>query len=418
MISLLKRFLRFTERYTKTDMVYLFNSAFWINLGSISVSGFSFLLYLAFAHFLPKEVYGTYQYLLSLGAIVGAFTLTGMNSALSRSIARGYEGSFRTSVMLQIRWGIIPLVGSCAAGAYYLINGNSVLGWGLVLIGFFVPFNNALNTYGAFPGAKKDFRRAFLLNLFNNVLYYPALIIAAYFSTNALSILLVSLVVQTAILCILYTATLRIYKPNDKIDPETMRYGAHLSFMGLIGTIAGQLDGILAFHYLGAAPLAVYSFATGIPDRIASLTKFLQVAAFPKMAEREPAEVRRSILPKIAWIIVASGMIAGTYMLIADTFFRVFFPQYLDAIPYSIVYALIIIPWASGIFTTALTANKSIKSLYIFNIISPILQIVSLFVGIIYWGLWGLIIARLILATLQLVLSGILFFIHKPATIA
>ena len=35
---------------------------------------------------MPQQTYGTYQYLLSVGAIVGAFTLTGMNSAVVRSV--------------------------------------------------------------------------------------------------------------------------------------------------------------------------------------------------------------------------------------------------------------------------------------------------------------------------------------------
>ena len=392
-------------------MVYLFNSAFWINLGSLSVTGFSFLLYLAYANFLPKEIYGTYQYLISIGAIVGAFTLTGMNSAISRSIARGFEGSFRKSIGIQLRWGMLPLLGAWAAGAYYFANGNLTLGYGLVLLGLFVPINNALNTYGVFPGARKDFKNAFLLNLFNNVLYYPALIIAAYFSKNALILLAVNLVAQSIILIFLYRATLRIYSPNTEVDPETMRYGAHLSLMGLIGTIAGQLDSVLAFHFLGAAPLALYSFATGIPDRIAALTKFLQLAAFPKMATQDNDSIRKSILPKVGWAVAGSAIIAGAYMVIANIFFATFFPQYIGAVPYSIAYSLIIIPWASGIFTTALTANRSVRALYFFNIISPILQIISLFVGVIYWGLWGLVFARLFLALVQFGLSAFLFFV-------
>lgn len=410
MTSLLTRFLRFTERYTKTDMVYLFKSGFWINLGSLMISGFSFFLYLAFAHFLPKEVYGTYQYLLSVGVIVGAFTLTGMNSAVVRAVAKGNEGMVRRSVFTQLRWGFLPLLGACAAGAYYFSHGNSTLGWGLVLIGLFVPFNNALNTYGALPGGRKDFRRSFLFSLSSNLLYYPALIIAAFYSAPALGLLVVNLISQAIGLTLVWYLAVRAYHPNDKTDEETIPYGKHLSLMGVFGTIAGQLDQVFAFHFLGAAPLALYSFATAVPDRLANLTKFVQSAAFPKLAVQTPAQARVTIGSRLIWALLGSALMALGYALIARLFFTLFFPTYIDAVPYSIVYAFIVIPWVSGIFIAALTAQRSIRSLYVFNGIMPVLQVVLQAAGVLVWGLWGLISARLALACIQFLLSAWLFF--------
>lgn len=410
LIRPLRRILRFSERYTKTDMVYLARSGFWVNLASISVSLFSFVLYLAFAHFLPKEVYGTYQYLLSVSVLIGGLTLTGMNAAVTRSVARGEEGSVRESVLLQLRYGVLPCTGALLLALYYSIQGNQTLGLGLVLIAFFVPFNNALNTYSALPAGKGDFKWAFLLNLLSNTLYYPALIVAAFFSSTALILFAVSLISQCLGLSFAYQLAKKRYRPNSISDPETISYGKHLSVMGLLSTIANQADAILAFHFLGAGPLAIYSFATAIPDRLGNLTKFIQTAAFPKLANKSMSETRLSIGPRFMWAVLAAICMSILYAIFARIFFALFFPAYIESVPYSIAYAFIIVPSLSAIFITALTAQRSVRSLYIFNVVIPIAQLLAVTIGVIFWGLWGLIWARLVHAVIQLVVSAWLFF--------
>ena len=405
--------LRWSEKYTKTDMVYLAQGGFWINLGSVTISLFSFFLYLAFARFLPKEVYGTYQYLLSIATIVGAFTLTGMNAALTRAVARGYEGTVGASIRFQLKWGLIPLIGSWAAGAYYLMQGNPTIGYGLLLIGVFVPLNNTLNSYGGWIGGRKDFRAGFTFNFFTNTLFYPALIITAYFSKAALALLAANLLSQAVGIIICYRAAKKKYRPNDAVDPSTLSYGGHLSLMGVFGAVAGQADSILAFHLLGANPLAIYSFATALPDRIASLVKFIPSIALPKLSLRSPEEVRRTLGPRLLWAIAGSIVIAALYILLAHLFFRIFFPAYLASVPYSMLYALGIIPTIGGIFSTALTAQRSVRALYIFNGVLPVVQLILMVVGVLWLGLWGLIIARIATYSIQFILGALLFFFYN-----
>jgi len=59
------KILRYSERYTQTDMVYFASGGFWLLLGQFISTISAFLLLIAFANFLPKEVFGTYQYILA-----------------------------------------------------------------------------------------------------------------------------------------------------------------------------------------------------------------------------------------------------------------------------------------------------------------------------------------------------------------
>jgi short subunit fatty acids transporter len=65
LISLLRK----SEKYTKTDMVYLLKGGFWLNLNNVISSGLSFVLSILFAKYVSKEAYGSYQFLISFASI-------------------------------------------------------------------------------------------------------------------------------------------------------------------------------------------------------------------------------------------------------------------------------------------------------------------------------------------------------------
>jgi len=393
----LHAFLRYTERYTKTDMVYLAQSGFWINLGTLAVSGFSLLLYIIFARTLSPETYGIYQYLLSAGALIGSLTLTGMNSAVIRAVALGREGMLRKSIRTQLVWGVFPFAVAVAIGIYYFFNGNLVLGSGFVLMGIFVPFNNALNTYGALLLGKKDFRRGFYYNLSTNALFYTALGLTAFVAPSAIFLIGANLITQAVGLIAAYRATLRAHKPNDEVDDETIKYGKHLSFMGVLGAVALQIDNLLVFQFLGPAAVAVYGFATAIPDRLGGLFKFIPTSLFPILSAGNNVEAKRAVAwDRLLWVFVSVGVLGGIYALCAPLLFSILFPAYSASVPYSQVYALSMIGMIGYIFSTALMAQKQIRSLYIFNTVLPIGQMLLLVAGIAFYGLWGLIIAKIV----------------------
>ncbi|HVZ76254.1 MAG TPA: oligosaccharide flippase family protein [Candidatus Paceibacterota bacterium] len=412
----LVRLLRWSERYTKTDMVYLAGGGFWITLSSICISLFSLALYVAFAHFLPKDVYGNYQYLLSITAIAGGFTLSGMNSAVGQAVARGYEGTLRASIPVQLRWGLLSFFGAFAGGAYYAFVGNYTLAIGFILVGLLTPIVNTYNTYMSFLLGKKDFMRVFLYNFATNIPFYALLILASFFFKNPVVLLAVNLGSTAIMLAWAYRKTIRVYRPNDRVDEEALRYGKHLTIMGVFSMLVSQLDSILVFHFLGAVDLALYSFATAVPDRLAGLFKFVPLTALPKFSEKSSEEIRSTLGPKLIQLTAVVLLGAGMYMIVAPLFFQIFFPQYEPSVPYSILYALSMLTVVGNIPLTALTAQRHTRELYIYNIISPLLQLILLYGGIITWGLWGLVGAKVVSAALTSALSAGLFMYGRAAS--
>lgn len=395
-------------------MVYLAAGGWWLNLASVTISIFSLVLYIAFAHLLPKDVYGNYQYLLSIFAIAGTFTLSGMNSAVSQSVARGYDGILKASIGIQLRWGLIPLVGALVGALYYALQGNYLLAGGFAIIGALTPIINTYNTYVSFLIGKKDFYRVFLYNLLTNIPFYAALILVSFFFKQALLLLAANLCVNAIMLVVLYRRTLNVYKPNDRVEEEALTYGKHLSVMGLFGALVGQADNILVFHYLGAVDLALYAFATAIPDRLANFFKFIPLTAMPKFSEKSDEEIRASLGPKLVKLTLAGLLGAGVYALLALPFFRVFFPQYETSVAYSMLYAFTMLGVAGNVAVSALIAQKHTRKLYIYNTAAPLAQLGLQFAGILFFGLWGLVGAKT-LSTLLTSLFAVMLFMRQRA---
>jgi O-antigen/teichoic acid export membrane protein len=406
------RLLRWSERYTKTDMVYLAHTGFWSNLNAFFTAFLSLVLYIAYAHFLSKEEYGTYQYLLSFFSIATAFTLTGMNTAVTRAVAQGYEGTLAASVAMQIKWGAVPAAGALAVAGYYWYHGNLLLSGGLVIIALGTPLLYAYNTYGALQVGRRDFRGNTLYGLTFSALYYASLIAAAYLSGSPLVVLGANLAAQVVLLFFLYHYMIRSYRPNNRIDKGALSYGKHLSLMNLFGGVMGQLEGVMVFQILGPVPLAIYSFASAVPERLNGMFfKFLGSAALPKFAERSMADIRSLLLRKMLFAYAAGLGVTLLSLIAVPILFRLFFPTYADAVPYALLYSAgIFLSAAHFLPLTVLTALRRTRDLYIVNFITPLAQLGFPVAGMLLGGLWGLIWGKLAVGAFATIISTTLVY--------
>jgi O-antigen/teichoic acid export membrane protein len=405
------RALRWSERYTKTDMVYLAATGWWTNLNLVFTSLLSFALSIAFANLLSPETYGVYQYLISLSAIIAAVSLSGMGSAVAQAAARGYEGVLSVAVRAQLKWAIIPGLLASAGALYYFRLGNVELGIGLVFIALCVPLTIAYGTYGGFLEGKREFRQLFLLSLTTNSAYYASMFIAVAVFKDAATLIAVNLAITALGAFYAYRRTRAHFQSNDRIDPATISYGRRLSVLAAFTTAITQMGAVLVFHFLGAASLAIYSFATLIPERIGGLFNFVGAASLPRFANQSLANIKQNILSKSARVFTISMLAVLGYCLLAPILFHLLLPRYLSVIPYTEAYAFIIALLAvSNITGTTLYAKRLTKEIYIRSFSQPLLLIGLQIPLLLAYGIWGMIIARLVSEAVSTLLTLVLLF--------
>lgn len=403
--------LRWSEKYTKTDMVYLTKGSFWLTLGYAVSTGSAFLLAIAFANLLPKEVYGNYRYVLSLFGILAIPNLSGMETALTRTVAQGNEGSLMPVIKTRIRWGILGGIASLfTASYYYFFAHNPNLTMAFLITAAFLPLMDPLGSYSAVLTGKKLFGVSTKYFVITQIVSTAGLLTAILMTDNLFIILLAYFAPYTAMRYIYLKITLKKFQTNQNRDPNTISYGKHLSLMNVISTIATYLDRLLVFHYLGAVQLAIYSFAIALPEQIKALLKGIDALVLPKFSERTKEEIKQTIWGKVFRFGIAISVITIIYILAAPFVFKVFFPQYLDSVFYSQIFAISLLAGINTFHFSALQAQKAQKELYHFNIWSSLIEIFLLLVLLHFYGLMGIVLARVFTRFAN---SGLTFWLWK-----
>lgn len=397
------------ERFTRTDLRYLIKGAGWLALAQVVIAVVAFLVTIAFAHFVSKEVYGTYRFLLSLFWTLTAFSLTGLPAVLARAVAKGDDGSYLPAIRISLRFTTPMALISIAISIYYFWNGNAVLSLGCLVIAVIGPLMQSSYLYGSYLEGKKAFKDNALFGILLNIV--PALLLlgSMYFVKNPVVFLAINLggSVLTAS-ALSYVSYLRHRPSRPGITKDFLNLSGHFSAMNILFTLSQQIDRLLVYHYIGAAQLAIYSFAIAIPDQLKTVFGTVATLAMPKFVNRPIAEIRKTLWYRLAGFTGLTALAAVFYICIAPAFFHFVFPTYPEAIAYSQLYALALIPVGSMIPLTILEAHAAKKALYIYNVLGPLLQIILLFIGILTFGLLGVVVARIVGRTINLLLGMLL----------
>jgi O-antigen/teichoic acid export membrane protein len=397
--NLLKR----SEKWTKTDMIYLAEGGFWLTLNQGVSSISAFLLAIAFANLLPQEVYGNYKYILSLVGILAIPTLSGMNTAIIQAVSRGYEGSVIPALKTKVKWGLIGGIASLVLALYYYIEGNNTLSISFLISSIFIPFMDSLSVYKSYLNGKKNFKSLSKYDITNTIISTITVLIVILFTKNIFLIIVSYFTSHTIIRLILLKITLEKNKRNNKENIETISYGKHLSLMGVLNTASSYFDKLLIFHYIGAIELAIYIIAIAPPNQLSGLVKNINILALPKLSLIKTENIKKILISKILKISLILSLVSFLYIIIAPFLYKILFPQYLESIFYSQLFSISLI--LIGPITLLLSffqAKQKKIILYQYNIIKPIVKIISLLILINFFGVLGVIIAIIITNVFEL----------------
>ena len=385
------KLLRKSEKYTKTDMVYLAKGGFWISFSKVAASLSAFVLAIAYANLLPVETYATYKYIFSIAGLLSIPTLTGINTTLVRSVTMGFEGNYKLSFNTKLRWGTLSTLAGLFVAGYYFFMGNQVLALGFLIASIFVPLIQIASLYTYYLQGKKLFKKASLLNTLTSLLIAILIIIVIFNTQNILTIILSYYIGTFIIYSLLSYYTFRKNKLNKNKDLGSIKLGKHLSVMNILSTIAAQIDKILMWHLLGPIQLAIYSFATIPVEQIRNFLKSSQQLALPKLVNHDINEIKKTLPAKMFKFAIVILPIVVIYYLASPWLFKIFFPEYINSINYSQIFSISLILFPFSLVNSALTAKANKKSLYIINTITPIIKIISMAIFIPIWGIMGAI---------------------------
>jgi O-antigen/teichoic acid export membrane protein len=383
--------LRWSEKYTKTDMVYVVKNSGWLT----SAKGFSIVASLisatAFANLIPKETYGTYKFVVSAAAIIGAFSLSGMGEAVKQAAARGFESALQYGAKIKFKWSIsIFLVGVITAG-YYFWQGNMTLTYGMLMIAVMYPLRTSSDVYSDFLKGKKDFKRVSLYKASLEGFQVAAMVITLYATNHVLPILFVFFATNTLAAVFFYFRTKSSYSQNDKEDQDMFDFGKHMSIIKFLHKIATYIDKVLVWHYLGSVQLAVYSFAELPISKMRTVLSSIEEIAFPKFTSSRISKLQNTLEWKVGLFALFNLGIAVIFFLLAPFIYQLLFPEYLASVFYAQVFVFSLVFYSVRIFEKAIESKANSSWLYKIRITSSILKIIGFMLLLPVYGIWGVL---------------------------
>ncbi len=390
----IKQALRWSERYTRTDMVYLARGGFWVGLGQGIASLSGLILAVALANLLSPETFGTYKFVLALSAIIALPTLGGLNTALIRAIAQGYEGTTRATLHRKTLWGAVACLFGLSIAVYYFLTGNPTLAGAALIAAAFIPFMEIGGLWDAVLAGKKEFHRAAAYNawLYGGVTL--ALCLTAYINGNLLLVLLAYFGSWTLGRLVALTLVTRAY-PDAKhgVSREALTLGGHLSVLGILSTTAVHIDQLLLFHLLGPVTLAHYALALAPIGHLTGFVQILKPLIIAKVPSTTQAMTRAAYLRKLLLLLAALCALALGYTLAAPALFAVLFPQYADAVFYTQILSVGLVGSAATFNTSIFIAHNAQRRLSAYFIITGVVQVLCTALGVYIFGLIGAVLA-------------------------
>jgi O-antigen/teichoic acid export membrane protein len=407
--------LRWSEKYTKTDMVYLAKGGFWLTSGQIFSTILVFASSILFANFVDPKIFGEYKFILSLAAILSVFSLSGLRSIVLNRSAQGSNSILKLGFYKNLKWSGPLFVVATGISIYYLLNGNQTLGWSLLVIAFLEPMHNSGLLYGPFLNGKKEYKQNTIMWVIGQIIITAGLIAMIFIGPNTLNLIITYFILHTLVNLTLYFITLKKYPViKDEVQTKPINTESfHLSIVNVINTTANHIDKILTFHFLGAQMTALYTFSIAFPEQIKSIIKNISKLALPKYATKDLSEISKDITKKVLKSSIFIIPIIIVYIIAAPFLFELILPRYTDGILASQLIAITLIFSLSSLPISAIQAHEKYNLMYKFSFYTNITKIVITFIFIYYYGFYGAIFALLISRLIAFVISILLIRTQK-----
>jgi len=266
------------------DFTYFLKNGFWMTFRQIIGMGTGSLLSVAFARLLSKDTFGQYQFIISIMSMISIISITGLNTSIIQSVARGYDGSYIKAVKIRFLWSLIGIPTLLIVGGYYYISESQTLGLALLTSGIFFPFFYALNTWDSFLQGKERFDLSAKYTSIQSIINTLFTISIVFFFRDNLIAIIIAYFASYSIFNVLWFWRSLKYIKNKEDDKEVIDYGLFLTKINILGIIANNIDKILVGSLLGPKELAIYAITSVIAIRLKDFLKTFSSILLPKLA--------------------------------------------------------------------------------------------------------------------------------------
>lgn len=390
----------------------------WAIVNQIVLSIGAFGTIVILSRFLNRDIFGEIRYIAAVLAILSFFSLPGANSIVIQSASTIGKKRVMQLIRNQFQWGLIATAGALLFALFYFLRGNMGLGYGFLVGGFFAPIANLYQMPGHILAGLRRFKH----KTFVDTAILSAIILGAILGTlltrNIPGTLLFYFGIQSVATLIFLLHALKKVPESDTAETSEVldiTHSRQLTIFQAPFTFLPALEKVFIYLLLGPGSLAIFTIAVlPIEHMRSAFRSLLQFSALPHFED----ETKITLSLK-KWLVTASALtVGGIIVLVIFTkiILPIFFPQYIEAIRFSFILILAILPVPLQILTLALIASRKIKDLFLYYGSLTMVNIVTFLAFIPLFGLMGAVVAKILTEFLTAALLGIFYKNSKKIT--
>ncbi len=367
------------------------NGSAWPIASMFVASFFSFLNAVILSRLFAPDEYGVYRYVLAWIILSSFFTLSGSHLPLTQAIQEGKDSTFFSVLKMRMKYGFLGVLFFLLISAYYYLQGNALLASLFALYAPFVVISETLTSYVAFLYGKKKIRINFYIDFFSAILGTVSVIVAVYL-TQSIVIAFLANIVSTWIPRIIGVMYATSQTKEGRKAEDVTKYSFKLTLSSSLEVLAQSLDKMIVFHFLGAASLSFYIFATLFVDQIREVIRVL-IWKYILIDSSENAYSNKVSFSKVFLCSLGVFLVYATF---APLLYKLFFPQYVSIVLISILYSLSFFSSIIFISMYEYQLHKKTRYVVVYNIALLTLVVVGVTIGSIYYGVMGAVIGLLV----------------------
>lgn len=383
----------------------------WAIVNQIILSIGAFGTIVILSRFLHRDIFGEIRYIAAVLAIFSFFSIPGASPVVIQSASAIGKKRVVEIIRNQLQWGLIAAAGALIFSLFYFLKGNAGLGYGFLVGGFFAPIANLYQMPGHLLAGLKHFKS----KTFVDAAIMSAIILGAILGTlltrNIPGTLLFYFGIQSIATLAFLFYTVKKIPDSDMTDTAEIldiTHSRQLTIFQAPFTLLPALEKVFIFLLLGPSALAIFTIAVLPIEHIrGAFRSLLQFSVLPHFGNggKTSASLKK-------WIVTASILTAGGVIILLafiKIVLPIFFPQYLEVAPFSLVLVLALIPVPIQILILDLIASRKIRDLLLYAGSLTVVNVVTFLIFIPLFGLMGAIVAKVVTEFLTAALLGVFY---------
>lgn len=382
-----------------------------LNLFVASLDGF--FLNIILVRYLTIEDLGNYKIFFSVLNILIIFSINGLNTSVSRSVAKKYKRFFITGTKISsITSFLATFIMIILALTYY---SDSGVKWPLLYSCLFVPLYFGFNIWESFYYGEKKFKLIFLTNMVLAVIRFGTCASILFFLKDYVLTIVAYVAIVSTFNLIMFFKIYKRVKPEEKNiekEKELVKHGLKITGASSVSVIAKNIERLILEGVSDVSMVGIYSIVSVFPTFIKNALKNLVNVPTVKLAAYSEKDNRRILAKVLSWIFASGIVIVGIFWLITPFLLRVFF-NVTDTKMYLygrlLLIPLLFMPIDMTIkYMTSYQGSGS--SYFKLNVSTDIIKLASLAVFIPIYKIYGIIIGQIVGEFLSFLTLSIWFF--------